>query len=204
MPTETSTSASTASATVTYYPAYTHNVHPLHNKWVKITAATLRTLHRPRGYEGKPTPQLQSPFLDTPARLRAHDVSLNISPGQPIYFHHNHPIQYISLAGLLTSFDITSNGSRFALSLDDGSGAVAGLFIRRHVPDNLPEQREGQAQKGKIVNTGKSETGNDVDLSGIDVGMVVRVKGCIGEWFGERAVLIEKLGKLASCFRPRS
>lgn len=40
---------------------------------------------------------------------------------------------------------------------------------------------------------GKSSLGNKVDLTGIDIGTVVKAKGTVGEYFGEKQVLLERI-----------
>lgn len=90
--------------------------------------------------------------------------------------------------------------------LDDSSGATIALTCGREAPSvstvevaALPIHGTGAADISsgakKSKPTGLTATGRTVDLSGIDIGSVVKVKGGIGMFRGEKQVILERICK---------
>ncbi len=137
--------------------------------------------------------------------------------GQNIYFHLNHPIKWVRLVGLIVSFEIISN--RFILIFDDFSGTTLELTCIRKAPPptthstttsgvktaETSEQGNGFGLYGPSLSTevklplakagitGITAEGNEVDLSNVDIGSVVKVKGGIGEFRGQKQILLERI-----------
>lgn len=85
--------------------------------------------------------------------------------------------------------------------LDDSSGANIEITCGRtlptkhdsdtkaHPPSNLPE-------KARMI--GNTTQGNEVDLTGVDIGSVVKAKGGIGCFRGEKQMTLERLSRWMS------
>lgn len=108
----------------------------------------------------------------------------------------------MQLVGLIVSFD-PPEYNRWIFHIDDGSGRVIEVVCScalRTFSSGRPNT-EGLAQSGELVRLrpeawmGKSETGYDVDMRGLEVGKVVKVKGQVGEFRDERQILLERIGR---------
>ncbi|MCJ1314494.1 hypothetical protein MMC25_008176 [Agyrium rufum] len=157
---------------LTFYPAYCFNVSPTYNTWVKITAADVHNLYELPEHQGKP-PQCQN-----------------------VYFYINHPIRWVRLVGVLVA--IEEFPFRWVLILDDGSGQTIELTCGREridqdiTSDNLLPR--GSATCNKM--SGKTSTGRIIDLDGVGVGNVVKVKGSLGTFRGVKQIHLERLSQV--------
>ena len=126
------------------------------------------------------------------------------SAGQNLYFHLNHPIKWIRLVGLIVTFDIHPN--RFVMILDDSSGSTIEITCGRKTPPPKSNATDMQTQEDHTTRSirapvtqseadtkGLTATGYDVNLHGIDIGSVVKVKGGIGDFRGQRQILLERI-----------
>lgn len=85
------------------YPASYFTKAPTYKKWVKLTAADVQNLRQEPSFEG-----------------------------QSIYFHLNHPIEYVYLIGPIVAIDhVTTKYNTYftTLEIDDGSGSVIEVKI---------------------------------------------------------------------------
>jgi hypothetical protein len=119
-------------------------------------------------------------------------------PGQHVYFHHNHPIQYVYLCGLVQQIDLAPGAGavKYALlMLDDGSGRAIEVKIpRRHGP--ALDNGEVYPSNTLIDNLNVYDTWGlaslFIDNKPIHVGTVLKVKGTIAE-FRERQVELKRV-----------
>lgn len=96
--------------------------------------------------------------------------------------------------------------TRWILLLDDSSGATIEVTCARQVSaatvlkDGLEPTMHGQEAKSgrETAQVGLTATGRTVDLSGVDVGVVVKVKGGVGVFRGAKQVVLERICKLLS------
>ncbi|KAL2008643.1 hypothetical protein VTN00DRAFT_6837 [Thermoascus crustaceus] len=88
---------------LTFYPAFCHKASPTHFAWVKMSAADVHRLKTRRGFEG-----------------------------QNLYFYHNHPIQFVCLAGVIVAR--TEYPRRTVLTLDDSSGETIEIVVLKSTP----------------------------------------------------------------------
>ena len=121
------------------------------------------------------------------------------------------------LVGLIVSFELVSN--RFILVLDDFSGITLELTCFRKAPLRPPPDTTSSSVKGsdeleisdeaqldgsipslhndKLLATaetkGVTANGHEVDLSHLDIGSIVKVKGGIGEFRGKKQILLERI-----------
>lgn len=133
----------------------------------------------------------QREFTIHPKALRSY-----FPLGQNLYFHHNHPIKWIRLVGVIIAIDIYP--TRWIMSLDDSSGATIEITCGRQKPVQtvLPP---GDASKARIPDApteGHTATGVRIDLRGIDIGSVVKLKGGIGSFRGEKQILLERISTI--------
>ena len=123
-------------------------------------------------------------------------LALSIA-GQNTYFHLNHPIKWIRLVGVIVAFD--EFPTRWILLLDDSSGALIEVTCGRPQPPNtttsLNDHNIPSAGMAKptMALEGVTSTGRPIDLSGIDIGTVVKVKGKIGTFRGEKQMHLERI-----------
>ncbi|MCJ1472129.1 hypothetical protein MMC13_000776 [Lambiella insularis] len=163
----------TFTTALTFYPAYCFSSSPTFNTWTKLTAADVHALKEREGFEGQKT-----------------------------YFHLNHPIRWVRLVGVIVAFDATDY--RWILHLDDSSGATIEVTCPR---ERMPLSKSTTVDATvPAANTGSSGynckartlTGVEIDLSNIDVGSVVKVKGGVGVFRGEKQITLERISIIRS------
>ena len=115
--------------------------------------------------------------------------------GQNLCFYLNHPIKWIRLVGVVVALDIYPK--RWIMVLDDSSGLTLEVTCARPTP---AVQNDPTALDGSTLNRndnepvqGLSATGRKIDLTGIDIGSLVKVKGCIATFRGERQLSLERI-----------
>ena len=126
------------------------------------------------------------------------------STGQNLYFYLNHPIKWVRLVGVIVTFDI--HPTRFIMILDDSSGSTMELTCGRKSPPSKSSEIDARTvddswkgwttapKKPKEPDAkGVTATGYDIDLQKIDIGSVVKVKGGIGDFRGQRQLLLERI-----------
>ena len=118
--------------------------------------------------------------------------------GQSLYFHLNHPLRRVSLAGPVVAID--EHPTLWILHLDDGSGALAEVKCPRAAPTNAPYDHWSVARRpGELIRLGtaewlgRSNSGVDIDMRGVEVGAVVRVEGGLGKFRDNMQVTLEKV-----------
>ncbi|KAL9005537.1 MAG: hypothetical protein Q9188_001698 [Gyalolechia gomerana] len=132
---------------------------------------------------------------------RVVGLKVNIVEGQNTYFHLNHPIRWIRLVGVIVALDVYPN--RVAMTLDDSSGLTIDVFCRKEINTapvtDTTVDRHGAIKLNSICdkeNGGHVYTTNEgykINLRGIDVGSVVKVKGGISEFRGEKQLTLERI-----------
>ncbi|KAI4150913.1 MAG: hypothetical protein L6R39_002127 [Caloplaca ligustica] len=163
----------TPSGSLVFYPHYCFQHSPTYNTWARLTAADVHALRARPGFEGQNT-----------------------------YFHLNHPISWVRLVGVIVAFDIYPN--RATMTLDDSSGSTIDLFCRKEVTNNVSAVNTTVDSHGAITLNGgwkprddehtyTTNEGYKVNLQGIDIGSVVKVKGGISEFRGDKQVTLERI-----------
>ncbi|KAF2274091.1 uncharacterized protein EI97DRAFT_382203 [Westerdykella ornata] len=147
------------------YPAYCFRISPTYDAWVKMTAADVQALQT--------VPEFQ---------------------GQRIYFHLNHPIRYICLVGLIVAIDDV-NPRYTIFTLDDSSGVTIEVKIIRLRPDEYdPAQSPSNTMVENVnVYSGLGNFAVMVNGEEIDVGTVLKVKGTISEFRGNKQVELKRV-----------
>ena len=118
-------------------------------------------------------------------------------PGQNILFYLNHPIKWVRLVGVVVAFDPLPN--RFVFGLDDSSGFNIEITCER--PKGVQTTLAQDTNVPNACSAGQLETstkgctasGREVELAGIDIGVVVKAKGTIGVFRGARQLLLERI-----------
>ncbi|KAJ5720509.1 uncharacterized protein N7483_008443 [Penicillium malachiteum] len=111
------------------YPAFCFKASPTHFTWVKMSVADVHRLQKPRSFEG-----------------------------QRIYFYKNHPIRFVTIAGLIVSKAEVYR--RTILTIDDSSGALAEVVIP-HSSD--PKQQPGSSIKQTESSQSNPNTSGQVE-----------------------------------------
>ena len=85
--------------------------------------------------------------------------------------------------------------------LDDSSGAnieiTCGRATEQTAAVKADTRQESKAQTKHAV--GKTDQGFEVDLTDVDIGSVVKIKGTIGMFRDSRQIQLERLCKLVHC-----
>ncbi|KAA8911031.1 hypothetical protein FN846DRAFT_888059 [Sphaerosporella brunnea] len=92
----------------------------------------------------------------------------------------NHPIRWVRIVGIVVAVDEWE--SRTQLTIDDGSGEVMDVITWK-----TPRFRDAESGNTSLPN-----------LSGVQVGALVKVKGCITEFKGRRQMVLKKCEVLRS------
>ena len=127
------------------------------------------------------------------------------SLGQNLYFHLNHPIKWIRLVGVIVALDVYP--TRWIALLDDSSGATIEITCARPAPAPTAHNANATSRTGDSTvpsgldasSKGVTAMGLDVDLSGVDIGIVVKVKGGVRSFRDERQMSLERI-----CMSTRS
>ncbi|KAL8702169.1 MAG: hypothetical protein Q9224_000131 [Gallowayella concinna] len=160
------------SGPLVFYPSYCFGLSPTFHTWARLTATDVHTLEFRSGFEG-----------------------------QNIYFHANHPIQWVRLVGVIVAFDVYPN--RIIMTLDDSSGLPIEIFCRKNTNHSTSGIDTSVGNHGVITLNRVSVPKDDahvcitsegkVNLHAFDVGSVVKIKGGISEFRGEKQVTLERI-----------
>ncbi|KAK4454003.1 hypothetical protein QBC34DRAFT_175328 [Podospora aff. communis PSN243] len=145
-----------------------------------------------------------SPTIAKWCHLRCADiVALTTHPGfegQDLYFHKNHPIKWVRIAGMVVAVD--DFGPWRAYTIDDSSGATTECHV------NLPKPTANSATPGsgnlapaaKPSNAAAQQQQQKMELLGgeINVGDIIDVKGTIRVYRQTRQIKAEKIVQLKS------
>ncbi|KAE8555229.1 hypothetical protein EYB25_003777 [Talaromyces marneffei] len=136
-----------------FYPAFCFPASPTHFTWVKMSIADIHRLQSRRGFEG-----------------------------QNIYFHKNHPIQFVCLAGYILSRD--EYDRRTVLTVDDSSGSVIEVTclkapIKDATDTTIPTPTAlTNAMEVEMTNV-TSTTRTPIDITTLHIGTCVKLKGTL-------------------------
>ena len=95
------------------------------------------------------------------------------------------------LVGIIVAFDEYPN--RWIFQLDDSSGSTIEVTCPRTVLPNLGITVVGREETRLQSLRSKTILGNDIDMAGIDLGIVVKVKGGLNEFRGEKQITVERI-----------
>ncbi|MCJ1235924.1 hypothetical protein MMC14_003898 [Varicellaria rhodocarpa] len=140
-----------------------------------------------------------SPTFNTWSKLTAANVHALTHrkgfEGQKTYFFLNHPIKWVRLVGVIVAFD--EYAERWIFTLDDSSGATIQVVCSRD-PTPITSSKMALEKNPPKISTGKTATGNTIDMSGIDLGTVVKVKGGIGFYAQQKQITLERISIIPS------
>ena len=183
-----------------FYPAYCFSLSPTYDTWARLTVAEVHALEEREGFEGtSPKTCEYFPFTGCVKDVMTsfHLYLILSTAGQNTYFHLNHPIKWIRLVGVIVAFD--EFPTRWIMLLDDNSGALIEVTCGRPSPrnnttsSNVHNIPSADVAEPTISLEGVTSTGRPVDLDGIDIGTVVKVKGKIGSFRGEKQMHLERI-----------
>jgi len=101
--------------------------------------------------------------------------------------------------------DFEAYSNRFIIVLDDSSGTNIEVTCGRASP--AVQNRDVNAATGhtpvreQARMIGNTAQGNSVDLTGVDIGSIIKVKGGIGCFRGEKQLALERLSRYHFCQR---
>ncbi|KAJ5383533.1 Nucleic acid-binding OB-fold [Penicillium concentricum] len=163
-----------------FYPAFCFKASPTHFTWVKMGAADVHRLRRSNNFVG-----------------------------QNIFFYNNHPIQFVSLVGVIVAR--TDFPWRTILTLDDSSGATIDIAVQKKTepkpsttsqktPTTDPEQTEWSSfsltapTATSLTRTTHitSKDRDEIDISALEPGTLVRVKGTLSTFRSQMQLNLER------------
>ena len=175
---------------LTFYPAYCFPKSPVFNTWAKLTAAHVRSLQERPGFEGNVAPRCFPHWIVPESCTYMLTIYNLLFPGQNIYFCLNHPIKWARLVGIIVAID--AYPSRWIMVLDDSSGATLEITCGRPTHNDSDVGSIPLANSSQVAE-GLTATGRTINLTSVDVGTVVKVKGGIGTFRGEKQLLLERI-----------
>lgn len=111
------------------------------------------------------------------------------SPGQNVFFHRNHPIQWVRVSGIVTAID--EFAGRRAYTIDDGSGATMECHVllsevaKSSDAITLETKPNASAAPAKIIVMTPINTGDIIDVKG-----TIRVYRDMKQIKAEKMVLV--------------
>ncbi|KAK2758270.1 hypothetical protein FQN54_004115 [Arachnomyces sp. PD_36] len=154
---------------LTFYPAFCHELSPTYFTWVKIAAVDVHKLQSRRGFEEK----------------RAWK-------GQNLYFHLNHPIQFIHLAGIIISRDELPTRTIFLL--DDSSGETIEVVCPKVTAPNNSNPSTTSTPSTHVT----YKTSTPINLLPLQPSTLAKLKGTITTFRGIKQVSLERYTVLTS------
>ncbi|KAI9841374.1 MAG: hypothetical protein M1837_000757 [Sclerophora amabilis] len=137
-----------------------------------------------------------SPTFNVWAKLTAADVHRLGAragyEGQNVYFYLNHPIRWVRLVGVLVACEELDR--RWVMVLDDSSGENIEVVCLKPRPgrdlnhDTHQPRGDGRTLRAQSV----------PDLTGVDLGAVVKVKGGVGTFRGARQIILKRISIVPS------
>jgi hypothetical protein len=118
-----------------------------------------------------------------------------VSPGQSLNFYHNHPIQFVCLAGIIVARD--EYPQRTILVLDDSSGATIEIVCPKLVPPN-PSTGTAATDSSTTPTTTvatshiSSITQTPINIVPLEPGTLLKVKGAPTSFRGIMQLNLER------------
>ncbi|KAJ5093674.1 hypothetical protein N7456_009535 [Penicillium angulare] len=163
------------------YPAFCFKASPTHFTWVKMAVADVHRLQKPRNFEG-----------------------------QRIFFYKNHPIRFVTIAGLIVAR--TDIYRRTIITIDDSSGATIEAVVphssnpeHQNIVSEEAQKSENPLEKStSITNEKEKEKGKEsvskslppqpvhisatdesiIDIAPLVPGTLVKIKGTLNSFRG--------------------
>lgn len=178
----------------TIYPPVTHKLSPTWFTWVKLTAYEIHNVLKP------------APANFVNSLSCGNGATGGLQSHSPALFHYiNHPIQYVSVAGVVVEVN-EYNPKYYILILDDSSGETIEIVYPRPFD---PESTVGGPSGGKIVaplthslpssssKLDKEEIKIHQLLSVVDVGATLKVKGHISTFHDYRQIRLDRVSSIS-------
>ncbi|KAL1842925.1 hypothetical protein VTJ49DRAFT_3713 [Mycothermus thermophilus] len=153
----------------TFYPQYCFHLSPTINRWCHLRIADIWALRTHPGFQG-----------------------------QDVYFHLNHPIKWVRIAGVVVAVD--ERETRHFYTIDDGSGATLECVV--NLPPKAPPAALAPGKPASEPSNAAPSSNNDARFpvvdGPIDVGHVLDIKGSVGTFRDSRQIRAEKIAHLRS------
>ncbi|PGH08518.1 hypothetical protein AJ80_07838 [Polytolypa hystricis UAMH7299] len=152
----------------TFYPAFCHKLSPTFFRWVKMRAVDVHRLQRRNGFEG-----------------------------QNLYFHLNHPIQFICVAGIILTRD--EQARRTILVLDDSTGSCLEIICSKALTAPLPSTTTTHPPSTTSTSTSAHQTSTThlpLDITPLIPGVTAKLKGTLTTFRGMLQLHLERYALL--------
>ena len=116
--------------------------------------------------------------------------------GQDLFFHTNHPIKWVRIAGVVVAVD--EYAQRRVYTVDDSSGICIECVVAVTPVPQLPQNQETDQKEGKTAASAGNQVSVPVSLKapvpdGLDVGSVVDIKGGLKIFRAQKQIKVEKI-----------
>ncbi|KAI6792809.1 hypothetical protein KC360_g3769 [Hortaea werneckii] len=149
----------------TIHPRRYFDASPTFQHWNKVTCADVHALRSESGFQG-----------------------------QGIYFHLNHPIQFIRVVGLLVEIQTVAGGKYTLLTLDDSSGECLVLKIKSRDLRQSNEEYPSNTEIDNVdVHVSLGHTTVLLNSAPLQIGHVVKAKGTVEFFRNKRQLDLKRL-----------
>ncbi|KAI7284118.1 hypothetical protein KC345_g2479 [Hortaea werneckii] len=153
------------SSEATGHPRRYFDASPTFQHWNKVTCADVHALRSEPGFQG-----------------------------QGIYFHLNHPIQFIRVVGLLVDIQTVAGGKYTLLTLDDSSGECLVLKIKSRDLRQSNEEYPSNTEIDNVdVHVSLGHTTVLLNSAPLQIGDVLKAKGTVGFFRNKRQLDLKRL-----------
>ncbi|KAI1496690.1 hypothetical protein F5X99DRAFT_399648 [Biscogniauxia marginata] len=161
----------TSAESLVFYPSYCFHLSPTINKWCPLRATDIIGLESRPGFEA-----------------------------QDVFFHLNHPIRWVRIAGVVVAIDELYG--RRIYTIDDSTGACIECCLKIPTPARAKPQGDpsGEASSGATKTTaadGTTENPTPIHPD-VDIGTVVEVRGSITIFRAQKQIKVLKLLRIRS------
>ena len=186
--------AMTSTAVPELYPQYCFHLSPTINKWCHLQVTDILALSSHPGFEGWYFHCVVECPATAPPPLKLTLVLFCL--GQDLFFHMNHPIKWVRVAGIVVAID--DFGPWRAYTLDDTSGAT----IECHINLPKPAAADGVFERTDAGNSAASnppaQQKSQVFDEDVAIGDIIDVKGTVRVYRQARNIKAEKIVHLRS------
>ncbi|TLD06202.1 uncharacterized protein PgNI_08244 [Pyricularia grisea] len=165
------------------YPQYCFHLSPTIHRWCHLRAADVAKLTTHPGFEAC--------WRDA------------ATTGQDLYFHINHPIKWVRIAGVIVAID--EYNSRRIYTVDDGSGVnmecVTTVAVAKPAAGEAATGTTATASTTTALGYGAFQPRQHTNPripNDLDVGQVVEVKGGVSTFRDARQIKVESVAVLRS------
>lgn len=167
-----------------FYAQYCFKLSPTVNTYFHLRARDIKSLNTDAGFGG-------GSLFQTPLAV-PHRQCLPCFTGQNVFFHLNHPVHWVRVAGMIVAVD--EYPGRRIYTLDDSSGVCVECVVDVPRPNPILNTNAKSESKDAATDTRPEQ----IVPPEVDVGTVLDVKGGLAVFRGHKQIRILKVAILGS------